>query len=89
MQAIALRYVKTFLTPLYGFSTSIQASAFLSLAETLPAITSFPELVAVLDSLDDHITLRTFIIGHDVTVADWGVWGSLKCAWLTIIMESD
>lgn len=63
-----------------GHLTRIQASAFLSLAETLPTVTSFPELIAALDSLDDHLTFRTFVIGHDVTVADWGVWGSLKCS---------
>jgi glutamyl-tRNA synthetase len=39
-------------------------------------------LVAVLDSLDDHLAFRTFLVGHEITVADWGVWGALKCAWL-------
>jgi glutamyl-tRNA synthetase len=66
------------------FSSTIQASAFLSVAETLPSITSFPELVAALDSLDDHLTLRTFLLGNDVTIADWGVWGSLKCVWYAV-----
>jgi len=56
-----------------------QAPAFLTLANILPEMTAFPEIVAALDSLDDHLALRTFLIGHDITMADWAVWGALKC----------
>ena len=57
----------------------LKALAFLSQADTIPGITSFPELVAALDSLDDHLAFRTFLVGHEMTVADWGMWGALKC----------
>ncbi|KAF8590002.1 glutamate-tRNA ligase [Ramaria rubella] len=59
-------------------SDSAKTPAFLLLASTLPSITAFPELVTALDSLDEHITFRTFLIGNDVTAADWAVWGALK-----------
>ena len=37
-----------------------------------------PQIIASLDSLDDHLAYRTFLIGHDITAADWIVWGVLK-----------
>jgi glutathione S-transferase len=40
----------------------------------------FPEIVSALDSLDDHLAYRTYLVGHDVTAADWAVWGALKGA---------
>ncbi|KIJ27826.1 hypothetical protein M422DRAFT_54856 [Sphaerobolus stellatus SS14] len=55
-----------------------KTAGFLTLAERLPTITAFSELVAAFDSLDDHIVLRTFLIGHDLSLADWAVWGALK-----------
>jgi glutamyl-tRNA synthetase len=44
----------------------------------LQTVSSFPDIVAALDSLDDHLSLRAFLVGHEVTAADWIVWGSLK-----------
>ncbi|KZP21171.1 glutamate-tRNA ligase [Athelia psychrophila] len=57
---------------------SIKAPSFFALAKTLPNVSSFPEIVVALDSLDDHLTLRTYLIGHDITAADFILWGSLK-----------
>lgn len=34
--------------------------------------------MASLDSLDDHLAFRTFLIGHDISAADLIVWGALK-----------
>lgn len=70
--------VNSFTTRLHCLSVP-QAPLFFTLANTLPDVTTFPEIVAALDSLDDHLFLRTFLISHDVTVADWAVWGALKC----------
>jgi len=55
-----------------------QAPGFIALAKTLRTLSTFPEIVAALDSLDDHLTFRTFLVGHDVSAADWTLWGSLK-----------
>lgn len=34
--------------------------------------------MSALDSLDDHLAYRTYLVGHDITAADWAVWGALK-----------
>ena len=41
-------------------------------------MTKFQDLSASLDSLDDHLAFRTFLVGHDITAADIMVWGALK-----------
>ena len=56
----------------------MKTQAFFDLAKKLPTVTAFPELVASLDSLDDHLAFRTFLIGHDIGAADLMVWGALK-----------
>lgn len=43
-------------------------------------MTAFPEIVAALDSLDDHLAYRAFLVGHDISAADWIVWCALKGA---------
>ncbi|KAF8911025.1 glutamate-tRNA ligase [Gymnopilus junonius] len=57
---------------------SAKAPTFFALAKNLRTLAAFPEIVAALDSLDDHLAFRTFLVGHDITAADWIVWGSLK-----------
>ncbi|KAH9900967.1 glutamate-tRNA ligase [Cubamyces lactineus] len=57
---------------------SAKTAAYFALAKTLPTVTAFPEITAALDSLDDHLAFRTFLVGHDITAADWIVWGALK-----------
>ncbi|OSD08417.1 glutamate-tRNA ligase [Trametes coccinea BRFM310] len=57
---------------------SAKTAAYFALAKTLPTVTAFPEITAALDSLDDHLAYRTFLVGHDITAADWIVWGALK-----------
>ncbi|OBZ65709.1 putative glutamate--tRNA ligase, cytoplasmic [Grifola frondosa] len=57
---------------------SAKTSAYFALAKALPTLTAFNEIVAALDSLDDHLAYRTFLVGHDITAADWIVWGVLK-----------
>ena len=61
-----------------------QTQAFFELAKTVPTITAFAELTAALDSLDDHLAYRTFLVGHDVTAADLMVWGALKGEYLHV-----
>ncbi|KAF5315925.1 hypothetical protein D9611_004790 [Ephemerocybe angulata] len=57
---------------------SAKSPAFLTLATKLRTLAAFPEIVAALDSLDDHLAYRTYLVGHDITAADWAVWGALK-----------
>ncbi|KIM49350.1 hypothetical protein M413DRAFT_438537 [Hebeloma cylindrosporum] len=57
---------------------SAKTPAFFTLAKTLRTLATFSEIVSSLDSLDDHLAFRTFLVGHEVTSADWIVWGSLK-----------
>ncbi|KAJ2932898.1 hypothetical protein H1R20_g4184, partial [Candolleomyces eurysporus] len=57
---------------------SAKTPAFLTLASKLRTLAAFPEIVSALDSLDDHLAYRTYLVGHDVTAADWAVYGALK-----------
>lgn len=41
-------------------------------------MTAFNEIAVALDSLDDHLAFRTYLISHDIMAADWILWGSLK-----------
>ncbi|KJA27129.1 hypothetical protein HYPSUDRAFT_132070 [Hypholoma sublateritium FD-334 SS-4] len=57
---------------------SSKSTAFFALAKNLRTLAVFPEIVSALDTLDDHLAFRTFLIGHGISAADWIVWGSLK-----------
>ncbi|KAE9409788.1 glutamate-tRNA ligase [Gymnopus androsaceus JB14] len=57
---------------------SAKAASFFALAQTLRTATAVPEIVHGLDSLDDHLAWRSFVVGHDITSADWMLWGALK-----------
>lgn len=59
-------------------SDTEKTSSFFGLSKTLRSVTAFPEIVSALDSLDDYLSVRTFLIGHSITAADWMVWGTLK-----------
>ena len=41
-------------------------------------LTAIADIIVALDSLDDHLAFRTFLVGHNISAADWIVWGSLK-----------
>ncbi|KAI0256888.1 glutamate-tRNA ligase [Lactifluus subvellereus] len=57
---------------------SVKTPAYFTLARSLTTTTAIPEIIASLDSLDNHLAYRTFLVGHDITAADWIVWGVLK-----------
>ncbi|KAI1788380.1 glutamate-tRNA ligase [Ganoderma leucocontextum] len=57
---------------------SEKTTSYFALAKSLPTVTAFPQITAALDSLDDHLAFRTFLVGHDLTSADFIVWGALK-----------
>src|ERR1700722_12498450 len=55
-----------------------ETEAFFSLAQSVTNSPSFDQTVSVLDSIDHHLTFRTFLIGHNISAADWMRWGSFK-----------
>ncbi|KAG6898290.1 hypothetical protein C0992_000735 [Termitomyces sp. T32_za158] len=57
---------------------SAKTPSFFTLASSLRSITAHAELVAALDSLDNLLAYRTFLVGHSITSADWIIWGTLK-----------
>ncbi|KAH0583669.1 hypothetical protein H2248_009283 [Termitomyces sp. 'cryptogamus'] len=57
---------------------SAKTPSFFTLATSLRSITAHAELVAALNSLDNLLAFRTFLVGHSITSADWIVWGTLK-----------
>ncbi|OBZ65996.1 hypothetical protein A0H81_14038 [Grifola frondosa] len=64
---------------MYGFAgNSNKTEEFLSLARTLPTLVAYDMTLAALDFLDEHLAFRTFLVGHDITVADWVIWGAIK-----------
>lgn len=58
--------------------TSTQVPDFLNLATQLRGTLAFPDLVANLDQLDDHLAFRTFLVGHELSSVDLAVWGACK-----------
>jgi glutamyl-tRNA synthetase len=61
-----------------GSSLTIKAASFLALSKTLPTASAVPDIMSALESLDDHLAWRTYLVGHEITVADWAVWGAMK-----------
>ncbi|THU84795.1 glutamate-tRNA ligase [Dendrothele bispora CBS 962.96] len=57
---------------------SANAASFLALSKTLPTASALPDIMAALESLDNHLAWRTYLVGHDITAADWVVWGAMK-----------
>ncbi|KAK7037996.1 putative glutamate--tRNA ligase, cytoplasmic [Favolaschia claudopus] len=57
---------------------SSKTPAFFALAKSLSTTTAVPQIIAALDSLDDHLTYRTLLVGHEITAADWMLWGAMK-----------
>ncbi|KAF7322471.1 Glutamate-tRNA ligase [Mycena chlorophos] len=57
---------------------SSKSPAFFAIAKNLATLTVVPQIVTALDSLDDHLTYRTFLVGHEVSSADWVLWGAFK-----------
>ena len=57
---------------------SAKAASYFALAKSLTSVTAVPQVLAALDSLDDHLAWRTFLISHELTSSDLIVWGSIK-----------
>lgn len=61
-----------------GADRRSQAAVFFDLAKALSITTAVPELVTSLNTADDHLAFRTFLVGHSITAADWLLWGAIK-----------
>ncbi|EAU88705.1 glutamate-tRNA ligase [Coprinopsis cinerea okayama7 len=59
-------------------SDSAKSASYFALTTNLRTLAAFPEIVAALDSLDDYLAYRTYLVGHEPSAADWAVWGALK-----------
>ncbi|KAL0066493.1 glutamate--tRNA ligase [Marasmius tenuissimus] len=59
---------------------SAKAASFFALAKSLSKTNAVPEIMTALNSLDDHLAWRTFLVGHDITTADFIVWGTVKAS---------
>ncbi|TFY55086.1 hypothetical protein EVG20_g9451 [Dentipellis fragilis] len=57
---------------------SAKTPSYFALAKSLVSSSAVPDIQASLNSLDDYLTYRTFLVGHDVTAADFIVWGALR-----------
>ncbi|KAG8773326.1 hypothetical protein FRC16_005418 [Serendipita sp. 398] len=53
---------------------------FLKIATNLRGNLAFPELVAILDDLDDYLAYRTYLIGHDLSSVDLAIWGACRAS---------
>ncbi|EPQ27997.1 uncharacterized protein PFL1_04324 [Pseudozyma flocculosa PF-1] len=58
---------------------SAQVDLFISQGDNL-ALASFQAATAIADNLDQHLALRTFLVGHSVTAADLAVWSGIRAS---------
>ncbi|KAA1469418.1 glutamate-tRNA ligase [Dentipellis sp. KUC8613] len=57
---------------------SAKTPSYFALAKSLLSSSAVPEIQASLNSLDDYLAYRTFLVGHEITAADLIVWGALR-----------
>ncbi|KAJ7180525.1 tRNA synthetases class I, catalytic domain-containing protein [Mycena filopes] len=55
-----------------------QISVYTKLAATLSATLDVDEIIRILGQLDHHLTYRTFLVAHDISEADYVLWGCVK-----------
>lgn len=67
-------------TGVYGKDalTSTLIDEWVDFADKLSKTTDGPTLISLFEKLDSHMILRTFVVGHKMTLADIAVWGALK-----------
>ena len=53
--------------------------AMFKLAHSLSTTAAFTDVVAALNSLDDHLTYKTFLVRRSISAADFVMWGAMKC----------
>ncbi|KAJ9475327.1 Glutamate--tRNA ligase, cytoplasmic [Pseudozyma hubeiensis] len=58
---------------------SAQVNLYVSQGDNL-ALADFQTASAIADSLDQHLALRTFLVGHAVTAADVSIWAAVRAS---------
>lgn len=48
------------------------------LIQAIPASPAVPTATAFISMLEQRLTLRTYLVGHSLTLADWALWHGLK-----------
>ncbi|GAA6039961.1 hypothetical protein JCM8097_002640 [Rhodosporidiobolus ruineniae] len=65
-------------TGIAGTTNQDSADIIAQLTNIPPFPATFPTALAFLSSLEQRLTLRTFLVGHAPTLADYAVFGALK-----------
>ncbi|KAJ1344787.1 glutamate-tRNA ligase [Batrachochytrium salamandrivorans] len=65
---------------LYGLTADVssQIDHWLDFAQDNLYVSDFKKLSSSFDVLDNHLTVRSFIVGYSATIADYAIWGALK-----------
>ncbi|KAG9318600.1 glutamate-tRNA ligase [Chiua virens] len=63
---------------------STKEPIYFALAKTLATITGVPDILNILDSLDDHLAYHTFLADNEITGADWILWGTIRASIKTL-----
>lgn len=58
---------------------SAQVNLYVSQGDNL-ALADFQTASAIADNLDQHLALRTFLVGHAVTAADVAIWAAVRAS---------
>ncbi|SJX65384.1 probable GUS1-Glutamyl-tRNA synthetase [Sporisorium reilianum f. sp. reilianum] len=58
---------------------SAQVNLYVSQGDNL-ALADFQTATAIADDLDQHLALRTFLVGHAVTAADVAIWAAVRAS---------
>ncbi|SPO32736.1 probable GUS1 - Glutamyl-tRNA synthetase [Ustilago trichophora] len=58
---------------------SAQVNLYVSQGDNL-ALANFQTATAIADSLDQHLALRTFLVGHAITAADVAIWAAVRAS---------
>ncbi|KAI6045554.1 tRNA synthetases class I, catalytic domain-containing protein [Pisolithus marmoratus] len=63
---------------------SPKAATYAALAKTLSTVTGVPDILSVLDSIDNHLAYRTFLVANDIAAVDWLLWGAIRASIRTL-----
>jgi glutathione S-transferase len=60
---------------------STQVDNWVDFTQDSLSSSDFKPILSAMKTLDTHLTLRSYIVGHAISLADFAVWGALReCA---------
>jgi len=75
----ARHLVRTYAPTLYGdAAVAAQVDYWLDYTSDVLFSTDFKPIVAAVRVLDNHLTLRSYMVGYSLSLADFAVWGALR-----------